>query len=63
MKVQLGLCGVLAVVYYQQAYQDASRVSSSIPCWSIGLKRRVNGNGTLAAGKKKNTTFLLQESS
>lgn len=29
-------------------YQDASKVSSSIPCCSIGLKRSVRGNGTFA---------------
>lgn len=31
-------------------YQDASKVSSSIPCCSIGLKRSVRGKGTFAAG-------------
>lgn len=31
-------------------YQDASKVSSSIPCCSIGLKRSVRGNGTFAVG-------------
>ena len=40
---------------YQDAEltQEASNVSSSIPCCSIGLKRRVSGNGTLAAEKKE----------
>lgn len=32
-------------------YQEASRESSSIPCCSMGLKRKVRGNGTLAVGK------------
>lgn len=36
------------------AYQDASKVSSSIPCCNIGLKRSVRGNGTFAAGQRKN---------
>ena len=29
-------------------YQDASNEASSIPLWSIGLKRSVKGNGTFA---------------
>ena len=37
----------------ESPYQEASNVSSSIPCCSIGLKRRVSGNGTLAAEKKE----------
>lgn len=40
-----------------QAYQDASKVSSSIPCCNIGLKRSVRGNGTFAAGLKKKAQF------
>lgn len=43
-----------------QAYQDASKVSSSIPCCNIGLKRSVRGNGTFAAGKKKNQKTVSQ---
>lgn len=45
----------------QQAYQDASSVSSSIPCWSMGLKRSVNGNGTLAAAKRKYQVFTSRK--
>lgn len=41
------------------AYQEASNESSSIPCWSIGLKRSVRGNGTLA---KKEQTYNMTSS-
>lgn len=39
---------------YQEAdeTQAASRERSSIPLWSIGLKRRVSGKGTLAGDYK-----------
>lgn len=37
--------------------QDASSESNSIPCWSIGLKRSVRGNGTFA--KKKTNLQTL----
>lgn len=33
----------------KNSYQDASKVSNSIPCCSIGLKRNVRGKGTFAA--------------
>lgn len=44
------------------AHQEASNESSSIPCCSMGLKRRVRGKGTLAVGdmaqkKKLNVAF------
>lgn len=32
-------------------YQEASNESSSIPCCSMGLKRKVRGKGTLAVGR------------
>lgn len=37
----------------EHTYQDASKVSSSIPCCSIGLKRSVRGNGTFAEGQNE----------
>lgn len=42
-------------------YHEASSESSSIPCCSMGLKRRVSGKGTLAvrreAGREFNIAF------
>lgn len=37
----------------ESPYQEASNVSSSIPCCSTRLKAGVSGNGTLAAEKKE----------
>jgi len=39
---------------YQEADEthEASSETSSTPLWSMGLKRRVNGNGTLAEKNK-----------
>ena len=34
--------------FFLSVYQEASSESSSIPCCSMGLKRRVRGKGTLA---------------
>lgn len=34
-------------------------MSSSIPCCSIGLKRRVSGNGTLAGKERISSQLLL----
>lgn len=40
----------MSVNHVSLAYQEASNESSSIPCCSMGLKRRVRGKGTLAVG-------------
>ena len=38
--------------------QEASNEASSTPRWSIGLKRNVNGKGTLAEGKHTRKTQI-----
>ena len=39
--------------------QEASKDMSSIPLWSIGLKRRVRGKGTLVVTKPGNEMEMV----